>query len=94
MLQYSVGNAIKGFTCTLTRRIARGIIVLNPYSSTIVKWAAKQAETLLAPLENCWIYVQCVVAQAHWIGLLLFDETNKEILIAAVWSDLEYYKRK
>jgi HD domain len=53
-------------------------------------WAAEQAASLLAPLNDRWLHVQGVVEQARCVSGIL-DEENRSYLIAAAYlHDIGY----
>ncbi|SRR6266487_1493292 len=50
----------------------------------VIKWASKQAASLLSPLGNRWLHVQGVAKQALWVSKM-FDENDQAYLIASAY---------
>lgn len=56
----------------------------------LVRWASKEAETLLAPLGNRWKHVQGVVRQAYAIGHIFTNEDRTYLIASAYLHDIGY----
>src|SRR5450755_1265026 len=59
-------------------------------STTLLEWAAEQAQSLLAPLDNRWLHTKGVVERAQEIGKA-FNEKDRRLLITAAYvHDIGY----
>jgi hypothetical protein len=57
---------------------------------SLVRRAAEQATSLLAPLGDRWLHVQGVVETAQWVGEVLDEEDRSYLIAAAYLHDIGY----